>query len=822
MNWVLLLFLGMRVLPGHIVFIDNPDKGIINGVYIGSGMRCCRGRGLVPGFSGLLPEGPRGSGGNGVRRRALWLVAALLQLHLVLSLAAIGYAASGSNATGLRGLGYAFAVILTMIGGIAYALGRSDIAKSSWAWAVTVAVIVAWVSGYAAGAGAGGAGGGAEVFCPPAGFYKYIPVSVVVAAPGRSVSASIDWGDNTSSTCTGQGYCVASHSYGEDGEYTIRVTGQVSAECRVTIRSLGSELDAAFSELRASCGWSPSSWPGCIMTYAAKAVGKAFALLSDAVVWLLAHTGAGGVFEKVGLMLVTVPETAPPLLDTHSYAVFLLGYAVIGLALWKAFWEFEKGLSWLDALRDVAYVLLALSLAQPLYTWAARLVNSISIAMAQPGVLMAWMSMLLGFTALAAALPVGGAGGLAATGALGFAGFVLIALLKYLLLEALYLLIPLIAVLWLFPGTRHVARSMTNVIVALMAWNLVLAAMAGLSARALANPANASPLEVIGYGVALPLAMLATGPMIAGLIGAPLPGAGLFAGIYGRLGALAATRLGLAARPQAMMLAAPGQVVGHTEYLRPPIHPTPAGMGVAPGGAWQPVVGSGTPMAISVPTPSPTPLAAKTEWLRPHEGPGRMLAGPGAAGARPVEGGVELRGPEAARSIAASMAEETARDMGAEPEKRPAIEEIPPATQRIKQAAKEAITKPVKTVTEPVRREVKAIKEAVAEAPGGKAAKAAALGGAVAARLHAYMSNRARQFIREFSIAFEKQTGIKVPAKLKQLHPITWQQIEQRIRTGAQAGAIIGQTIYMKIKKPFTFSNKIGKATAGLEAKFKY
>ena len=298
-------------------------------------------------------------------RRALWLAATLLQLHLVLSLAAIGYAAGGSNATGLRGLGYAFATILVLIGGIAYALGRSDIAKSSWAWAVTVAVIVAWVSGYAAGAGAGGAGGGAEVFCPPAGFYKYIPVSVVVAAPGRSVSASIDWGDNSSSTCTGQGYCVASHSYGEDGEYTIRVSGQVSAECGVAIRSLGSELDAAFSELRASCGWSPSSWPGCIMTYAAKAVGKAFALLSDAVVWLLAHTGAGGVFEKVGLMLVTVPETAPPLLDTHSYAVFLLGYAVIGLALWKAFWEFEKGLSWLDALRDVAYVLLALSLDNP-------------------------------------------------------------------------------------------------------------------------------------------------------------------------------------------------------------------------------------------------------------------------------------------------------------------------------------------------------------------------------------------------------------------------------------------------------------------------
>jgi len=84
------------------------------------------------------------------------------------------------------------------------------------------------------------------------------------------------------------------------------------------------------------------------------------------------------------------------------------------------------------------------------------------------------------------------------------------------------------------------------------------------------------------------------------------------------------------------------------------------------------------------------------------------------------------------------------------------------------------------------------------------------------------MSNRARQFIREFSIAFERQTGIKVPDKLKQLHPIEWQKIEERIRTGAEAGAIIGRTVYMRIKKPFTFSNKIGKVSAGLEAKFKY
>lgn len=437
--------------------------------------------------------------------------------------------------------------------------------------------------------------------------------------------------------------------------------------------------------------------------------------------------------------------------------------------------------------------------------------NSISIAMAQPGVLMAWMSMLLGFTALAAALPVGGAGGLAATGALGFAGFVLIALLKYLLLEALYLLIPLIAVLWLFPGTRHVARSMTNVIVALMAWNLVLAAMAGLSARALANPANASPLEVIGYGVALPPAMLATGPMIAGLIGAPLPGAGLFAGIYSRLGALAATRLGLQHAATAATLAPPGAVIGHTEYIRPPIHPTPA--------VPAPVaVGVGTQAYPSVQTP--TTALPRTEWVRPQPtagGPGQAWAGPGAsAGARPVEGGYELRGEEAARSIAASRAEETAKDMGVELEKKPQVEEVPPATQRVKRAANEALKAPVKPVAERAKREIRAIKAAVSEVEGGKAAKAAALGGAVAARLHAYMSNRARQFIRDFATTFEKQTGIRVPTKLKQLHPIEWQRIEERVKTGAQAGAIIGQTVYMKIKKPVDIMRRRGQASTGM------
>ncbi|BES82570.1 hypothetical protein [Pyrodictium abyssi] len=766
--------------------------------------------------------------------RRLWRLGAagLLLAGLALPLLAIaagaveyhdsvlGYSGEGEPVEPLQRLGYAFATILVFIGGIAYALGRSDIAKSSWAWAVTVAVIVAWVSSYSSGLP--GAAGEAMVFCPPGQFYKDVPATVVVARPGAEVSATIDWGDGSTSSCSGQGYCVASHAYSGEGLYTIRVSGTASAQCGVEVRSLGSLLEEGFSGLEADCGWSPTSWPGCIMVNAAKAVGKAFALLSDAVVWFFAHSGAGGVFEKVGLMLVTVPESAPPLLDTHVYALFLLGYAVAGLALWRAFWEFEKGLSWLDALRDVAFVLLALSLAQPVYTWAARLVNSMSIAMAQPGVLMAWMAMLLAVTALAAALPVGGAGGLAAAGALGFAGFILVALLKYLLLEAMYLLLPLVAVLWLFPGTRSVARSMTNIVVALMAWNLVLAAMVGLSARALAEPASASPLEVIGYGVALPLAMLATGPMIGGLFGAPLPGAGFFAGMWGRAAGFVATRLGVAPpQPRAALMVAPGAVVGHTEYLRPPTPAMPApGTTVAAGGA---------PIAYGTAGP-PSPAPARTDWLRPAAGPGQAWAGPEAVSGmvRRVEElgkghvGYEVSG-RVPGSLERRFAEEAARDAGAALEKPgPRVEEVPPATRRIKQAAKEAALGPVKAAARPLAREYRAIKQAVSEVEGGRAAKAAALGGAVAARLHAYMSNRARQFIREFSRAFEAQTGIMVPTKLKQLQSIEWQRIEERIRTGAEAGAIVGQTMYMRIKKPFERSEQIVKASSGRSSVYMY
>ena len=84
------------------------------------------------------------------------------------------------------------------------------------------------------------------------------------------------------------------------------------------------------------------------------------------------------------------------------------------------------------------------------------------------------------------------------------------------------------------------------------------------------------------------------------------------------------------------------------------------------------------------------------------------------------------------------------------------------------------------------------------------------------------MSNRARQFIREFSITFEKQTCIRVPDRLKQLQPLAWERIEERIRTGAEAGAIIGQTVYMKIKKPFERSEQIVKASSGRSSVYRF
>jgi len=379
---------------------------------------------------------------------------------------------------------------------------------------------------------------------------------------------------------------------------------------------------------------------------------------------------------------------------------------------------------------------------------------------------MAWMSMLLGFTALAAALPVGGAGGLAAAGVVGFAGFVLVALLKYLLLEAMYLLLPLIAVLWLFPGTRHVARSMANIIVALMVWNLVLAAMVGLSARALASPANASPLEVIGYGVAMPLAMLASGPAIAGLVGAPLPGAGLFATVWGRLGAAVAARLGLQQAAATAALAPPGAVVGTTEYLRPPIHPTSAP--AAPGGAWQPAAWSGTPMATTVPS--------HTAASHPHTTYLKPAAGPAATGQpqppRPAPSRVHDAGRELSGGWTPGPGEvaETAKavERAAVPQKPPRIEEV----------------------------------------PTGRKWEAVRAAGAALGRLEAYFENRARQFIREFATAFEARTGIKVPERLKAIRQLDRLDIETRKYIGAryaeqaaQAGAKLGKTIYIRIKR---------------------
>ncbi len=116
---------------------------------------------------------------------------AVALLHIVLAPVALASSVD-TGSSSLRGLGYAFATILVFIGVIAYALGQSDIAKSSWAWAIVVAVVVAWVSSYTGGLP--GAAGEYKVFWPPSRFYRYVPVTVVVAQPGAEVSVSIDWG----------------------------------------------------------------------------------------------------------------------------------------------------------------------------------------------------------------------------------------------------------------------------------------------------------------------------------------------------------------------------------------------------------------------------------------------------------------------------------------------------------------------------------------------------------------------------------------------------------------------------------------------------
>ena len=613
-------------------------------------------------------------------------------------------------------LGYGFSAILAFIGAIAYALGYTDLAKNAWIWSLAVAGVVYWVSGVQ---GPGLGAGEASVFCPPGSFYTKMPLALVVSRPGGNVSATVSWGDGESSTCSGEGYCIAFHSYGDDGVYTITVEAQgATRTCRVETKGFGASLAESIEKGVGGCGNFFADPLGCIASGIVSGLARALGALVDAVVWVLGATGASGVIAAIGMMLVTVPEQAG-FMDLTSYATWLLGPAVAATLFWKAFWEFEKGFSWLDLLRETGFAVAAISLAQPAYTWAAKLVNTVSVAIAQPGIVVGWMSLLLAFTALMAALPVGGAGGLAAAGVLGFAGFVLIVLIKYLLLEALYVLLPLVAILWLFPGTRGSARSIVNLLVALMVWNIILAAMMGLSAHVLAPPARASPLEVIGFGVVMPVAMLVSGPMIAGLVGAPVPGAGVFARAWGLL---AAARPPVAAH--AAVLAAPGAVIGRTEYLRPPAPtaiPAPAGMGV------------GTAMPTGIPTlPAAPAPPAVAQWMKPQAPPIR-----------------EIR------------------------------ETPPPAMVRIE------------------------------ELPSGRKWEAVRATGAALGRLEAYFENRARQFTRDFAVAFEARTGIRVPQRLKTITQLDKLDIETRKYMGthyaeqaAHAAVKLGKTVYLRIRGP--------------------
>jgi len=104
-----------------------------------------------------------------VSRLVYGLALVLLALHLMLPLlAAVAHAGTGGAAGGaaasLKRLGYLFASMLASIGAIAYALGRSDIAKSSWA---VVVAATAWALSYTGGLG--GTTGQAQMFWPLGG-----------------------------------------------------------------------------------------------------------------------------------------------------------------------------------------------------------------------------------------------------------------------------------------------------------------------------------------------------------------------------------------------------------------------------------------------------------------------------------------------------------------------------------------------------------------------------------------------------------------------------------------------------------------------------
>ncbi len=700
--------------------------------------------------------------GGSSRRLARGLALALLALHLMLPLlAAVAHAASpGAGADSLKRLGYLFATILVFIGGIAYALGRSDIAKSSWAWAIVVAAATAWALSHAGGLG--GAGLEARLVCPPRSVYTDLPVYVVVTGPpGRY---TVSWDDGSTSGCeiaSGGYYCAVSHVYAAPGNYTITAVG-AEGSCSVSAVSLSGTLERALREaVPESCGgnvFSKEFWACMGEKFIVGAFGKIYGALLGFTTKVVGQ--GGGALDRLVMGLITVPEGIRVYSAAHQAALQWLGWAVVIAAVWRAFWEFERGLSWLDALREIAFAGLALALVPDLYTAAAKAVNSVAIAVGQPGQALSLLVSLLTMAVLWAVLPLPGAGGFAGMVAAGAGMLGLVALLKYLTVWGIMSVYPLLVLLWLIPFTRSVARTMAMTVIGIMAWSLVLAGMTGALATVLADPMGMSPLEAVVVSLATPAVMLLSGVgVLGGVFNLPVPGAGIAQRLIGGI----ATRIGIAAQqPQAALTAAPGAVIGHTEYLRPPMTVMPA-----PGGAWQPPVWHGTGMAITVP-PHTAASHTRTEWLRPGAG-----AGPTPEQVRAAQ---RLYEASAGRQLSETWSPPPGR-----------VAEAAKAIQAMKQR------QPPK----------------IEELPTGRKWEAIRTTGAALGRLEAYFENRARQFVREFAVAFEARTGIRVPDRLKTITQLDRLDIETRKYMGAKAVEYVARTIYIRIARPDKMQQKM-------------
>ncbi len=186
----------------------------------------------------------------------------------------------------------------------------------------------------------------------------------------------------------------------------------------------------------------------------------------------------------------------------------------------------------------------------------------------------------------------------------------------------------------------------------------------------------------------------------------------------------------------------------------------------------------GTPMTMPVPSPTTPGHARTTEYLQPSTTPAAASIGTAA-------------GPTAEQVEAARRVYEAGAGSQVSEAWSPPSEKTAEAAIAIQRATWQA---------QPPR---------IEELPTGRKWEAARRTGAALGRLEAYFENRARQFVREFAIAFEKQTSIQVPQRLKTITQLDRLDVETRKYMGAryaeqaaQAGAKLGKTIYIKIRRP--------------------